>query len=265
MAIKGNKSSDEVVKQYKKYEGISIMKVVAVNPNKEELATFGINVENDPVYVGKDKENIDMAYIDFYVQYKISDTEKPITRIDRFFIKDKKVKSTKNDGMQWVDKYGNQLWQANKPTATDIANKKLELKWFQFDADSARNAYEGEVELYDFISIWLNLKREDEISLDKISDLFNNNFKELKEIFKAWKDNLFWGYLHVRNEKYQSVYNKLFFREKTTQGNIHSGLLKHFAKKNMIKVNLDIHEYIPSVQADADPDSSSESGNELPF
>ena len=168
MAIKGNKSSDEVVKQYKKYEGISIMKVVAVNPNKEELATFGINVENDPVYVGKDKENIDMAYIDFYVQYKISDTEKPITRIDRFFIKDKKVKSTKNDGMQWVDKYGNQLWQANKPTATDIANKKLELKWFQFDADSARNAYEGEVELYDFISIWLNLKREDEISLDKI-------------------------------------------------------------------------------------------------
>lgn len=172
-AIKGKKR--EVRDGGQKFVGLGEWTVIAVNPDKEELAEMGINVDDEPEYLGE-QENEKYARIAFFLREQ---NTKAVGSIS-FFLKNKEI--------VFEDKDGNEkgtLWINDKGTTTFLEKGKSEddlPSWFVKDSE-VRQCLEGEDQLYTFLKNWIQLDffdAETSMVFD-IKKLLKGNVRDLRE------------------------------------------------------------------------------------
>lgn len=225
----------------KRYIGVAPVFVLAVNPNKAELEKlYNTQLENDLEYlseveVGEDKHKVQNVRLDFIVK---TDAEKcggiEFTTKVPFFIRKEYRYNRDKTKVQVIDKYGRTAWvtveQAKAHEIPVYKNGPANI-----DKDY-RPAYSGEEELTKFIKAYLNIPNvmkyvnntwvmvdnpEDcEARLENITEYFNGNFKELRDVIALQPNNrvkvLFGVKTTDDNKQYQAVYNQMFLKNITT-------------------------------------------------
>lgn len=241
MAIAGGRETTDATERML-YIGVGSFKVITANPTAKELEEiFKRDIENEPVYVGKDKDSgVDTVRIEFLVK---SDEEKNnginlITKIPFFLRNEARVNKDKTK-VQVVDKYGRFAW-ATVEEAKAHAIPQYKNGPAALDADY-RPAYVGEEDLTEFIKIYLNIpavsykktqkdgtvttvKLENpsdaECRLDSMGLYFKGNTKEIKDVAKLRPDNLFKLPIGIKttddNKQYQDVYTKMILKNGVT-------------------------------------------------
>jgi hypothetical protein len=221
--MKPRSSSEETVKQSKLFTGLANLKVLAVNPNMEELKKLGIEPKKEPEYTNivLGEGSLPVNKIIFYLGgdimvynkegIKVKETFRP-TRLE-FVVSDREQVSKTNKN-QYINKFGLASWNSPEEVA---ANPKME--WF--NKPPFRKACVGEEILLRFVKNWLNLKpNEDEVAFKDVKKLFGGDITELKQLVKDAAKNEVTVYLDVKaveddkgkTNYYQEIYNKEFSR-----------------------------------------------------
>lgn len=281
MAIGKAKESVESV-EIKRYIGVGAMFVKGVNPNKQESEKFyGREQENEPEYLGSIEDNgtqIPSVRISFLVELDtaaknskglpvypgINEFKSTVT----FFLR-KRFRYSQGNKVQVIDKYGYSGW-ATKEELQNHAQLMSKNGNPLRITPAYRPAYDGEVELVEFIKTYLNFdearvwidgkwvnnpkveKLDDcEVFLEKVEDYFKGNFKELKDITKIMPTNKVKVMFGIRTDEegkqYQTAFTRMFLKNHTTD---YSALDKEYqdAKKNGAFKTIefeakDLHEY----------------------
>lgn len=235
MAIKIGKKSEEG--SFKLYQGVAAFNVIAVNPNKEALSDItGKEVEEEPVYTGKDDNGNDFVRIVFWLK---TNQESQVNNgieltTSASFTLTKAQRVGQNSGkIQIIDKYGRTAWatpeEVNSKTIPQYKNGPANI-----DRDY-RPACQGEEYLVDFLIQWLNIPNpanykdgkwvmkndpsDSEVSLN-IAELFKGNVNEISELVAAASPYLVKGALGVRttedNKQYHQVFTRMFVKNAVT-------------------------------------------------
>ncbi len=219
MAVQGNNSAVEVSGGYTLYTGLANLKVLAINPNKEELEAMGYKPKDEPVYTNivfkqKDSEgNETEQHRNKVVFYLGNDNLK--VKYEILVAPEFDIAGTGSQRI--INKFGQYTY--SKTGIEGIINNP-KMSWFE--ATSARQAHIGECQLIDFIKEWLNVAGDKECSLDTINDICTNaNVQELKNLknipdFANNEATLLLGVKEVEKEGkksyYQTVYTKCVSR-----------------------------------------------------
>lgn len=197
MGFESNESKD-----FKKFVGVTRVKVLTINPTLKELNAIGVNFKDEPVYSGTTQDGKKYVSVNFWVK------DDKITTPIKFIIKPE-IQLNKNGSPQLIDKFG------------------LIDSFDGFDTSSARQAYVGESELISFIKNWINVKKGGEATLD-IQKILKGDFSELKQLGSA---NGIWCLATVANNKYQNIYSRFFIRGWVSEEEAKDKFLKHINKK----------------------------------
>jgi hypothetical protein len=143
---------------------------VAICPDKEELEELlGKTLENEPEYIGEDKDGNDKVTIAIWVK----DVETEELRSIRFTIKNKIVESEEKGTKQFINSKGFSSW------ATD----EKSLPAYMFKDAEVHEGHVGETDLLGFLTASVYVEN---IELDW-RKLMKGNFKELREILPIAK------------------------------------------------------------------------------
>lgn len=182
------------------YTGVGSFFLVSVNPSKAELDKLYGYDNKEPEYV-TEQDGVKSARVTFILK---SDPEKnngiEVLVKHSFFLRNEPKKGSQSGKVQIVDSYGNFAWA----TPEEAQEKKIPVYGNGQPATIAedyRIAYVGEEELTDFVKkfcgissplVWEDgvckgFKTDEDLTqyacrLDKISEYFKGNFKELKDI-----------------------------------------------------------------------------------
>lgn len=191
MAIKVNQSNDGALEARTLFTGIAALQVVALNPTLAELKELGYSPKEEPVYV-KTEQGITTTRLDFY----LSGTHEPSGQT----IKAKKSVWLRGQGCSTVF-YINQFGNFSK----DLENEKLQAG----GTAEIREAYDGEVDLIQFLQNLCNTPKGESLTLDDRDALFlQGDITELDQAVKIAQGNQVKFLLGVREGKYQDVYGK---------------------------------------------------------
>lgn len=239
MAVKAKqKQTTDFVK--KLYVGFTSVKVVAINPNREELNKL-IGKDNSPddkpiEYGGTDKEGNDRVRILFVLK----DDKNDEMFFYSFNMTNKVRRNKEGDKCQVINCVCSTSWAPlikKGDTPTDKVNESLLQEWFVNFTDENkkiigpkkwRKALAGEEELAILMRTWLGRAEfkdpETEILVDT-KKLFKQDFKELRELISLDSEGKFSAdgldapfviLLGIRtdeedtNKKYQQVWEKGF-------------------------------------------------------
>jgi len=261
MAINSNSSETAVVKEGKLYTGLKNMKVVAINPTKEEMEALGYKPKNAPVYISVDGETKKLR-LDFFLSGDDEQGGTLRTKI-AFFLENKHRVNQSGTKGEWINDAARTAWGTNTEAPTNFA-------WF--DATTARPCKIGEGDVHLFLINWLNVQPGDEAKLDNFDALFSGNYSELKKLLAANRNNEVKLLLTVREGKYQSAYTRYFDRatnKRTTywESHIKKQSEEGYPPKEDFSNSFTFQEWTePSVMMDAGGDSSDNvSGESDPF
>lgn len=212
MAITGNSSSTETVKTFNLYTGIGKAKVLAINPNLEELNKLGFNFTNEPEYLSTDENGVQKLKLQFF----ITNPEKEDLKTNiPYFLENRDRTNKTGDKFEIINNLGQTTWAASVEEATNRTNAKGE-KWFS--DKGARVAKVGEPALINLLVNWINITPGNEVYLDDINSLITKgNVKELRDLLtnSTYKDNTFNALYKVRDtgdKQYQTVDSNVFDR-----------------------------------------------------
>lgn len=209
MAIAGNDSKKEIVKEIPLWTGIVEVKVDAVCPTLEEAHKLGYTyIQNEPTYISV-KDEVKQVRIDFFVSSpKMPDFK---TKISIFLADEHRISKTGKE--QFINKFATTSWGNGVQECIDKVAKSGK-KWFL--PDGARNCHPGEEQLYKLLQNWLNVKVGDVLQLDHFKKLFDGDFTELKSLHKTYSNNIFKVLAEVSQSAdgkyYQQVNNSIFDR-----------------------------------------------------
>ena len=194
MAIQSNASTEEVVGGIKLYSGLTNVNIIAVNPTMEELHALDIKVKTEPIYI---VNIVDKEYnkITFWVK-----NEDGNYRFDVLMQDAPRVSQTGKH--QWMNNIGQSTWSEEEPT----------YDWWKSEGE--RKAYVGEETLVNFVKAWANVRQGDEVTFETITSIAKGDVAELRQLVGVLKDNQVRVLVGVKDDKYQSVYNKYFGRVK---------------------------------------------------
>lgn len=204
MAVQSNSSNEQVIAVPKFYDGIGNFRVVAVNPTKEQWEKLGVELKEEPKYRDLEMNGELKNKIVFVVT---NDKMKIVTRLELIVSKNTRISDKGN--IQFINNYGNTAWGPNVEAIKE--NEKMD--WF--DTSSAREAYEGEEKLINFIRAWANVENGGEVYLDNPDKVFAGDVTELRNLVKRLKANevrLLLGVQDKGERQYQKVYDKFFGR-----------------------------------------------------
>lgn len=222
MAIAKGKESTEGA-SVKRYLGIGVFTVLAVNPTKAELEKiYDTTLDKEPEYITKE-EGVDKLRIDFILK-SVADKcngHEFITKAS-YFLENKQRVSTKGT-IQVINPYGDFTWLTEDEIAagTTPENKA----WF---VGKFRKAYTGEEDLTKFIRAIINIParayknqktgeivelpnpEEAECRLESIAKYFKGDYSEIKAALKSLPDNKVKFVCGVKttddNKQYQDLY-----------------------------------------------------------
>ena len=126
MAIVGNNSSVETQKVFNLYTGIGKAKILAINPNPEELNKLGFNFTNEPEYLTTDENGVQKLRLQFFIQNP--DKEDLKTNI-YFSLENEDRVNRAGDKYEIINNLGQSTWAATVTDAVEKPNAKGE-KWF---------------------------------------------------------------------------------------------------------------------------------------
>lgn len=221
--IKGNNSNEVVLTTIDQYTGLANLKVVAINPNKEELEKLlGLDegkIEKEPQYKDLDLQNDGNLQnkIVFHLESKTLVSDKGVpkeavikTKIE--FLVAPKERVSQTGKTQLVNAVGNCSWGTE-----EVITSNPKMKWFC--KPPYHNAYVGEENLLKFVRNWLNLATNDECNFADAEKIMSGDVTELKGYLTRYPNNQVTVYLDiVEKEKddkktyYQTVYTKAFSR-----------------------------------------------------
>jgi len=233
MAFGKGKESNGANGSFKKYIGIGMFEIAAINPTAKELTElFGREQTQEPVYV-QDKDDHKVATVSVYLR-NVSEAVNSNFIVKVNFRLENIVRRGKETGtVKVIDKYGNCRWipeenYKNRTVPTDNNGNKVLL-------DEGYRACCGDEDLliallraymvYDRVDEYVNgiwvFKSKDKLvdlesSLEKIRDYFNGDFSELREIIAMQPHNKFQALLGVRTaddgKEYQDVFKHAFMQ-----------------------------------------------------
>ncbi len=253
MGFNPNASDTKVFKEVKLYTGLHNVKVVAINPTKEVLEEMGYKPKEKPVYLTKDGK-VNKLRLDIHFQGEGAVEGEQIRTKIAFFLEDHHRLNKDGDKSEWINDFGRTAWSlAGTPD-----NPPTELNWFKHE--TARQSHVGEADLHLFLVNWLNIGPEDEAKMDKFLELFKEDYSELQGLLANNIDNEIRVLLTVRDNKYQSAYNRYFDRASNKRTNYWDSHIKNqvangYALKEDYQNSLAFQEWSePTVTTDKAPD-----------
>lgn len=237
--------------QAKRYTGVGTVKVIAVNPDKDELEKiYGRQIDSVPQYVTKNEDGTTTARVDFIVQANKEDNN-GISFITRatYFLRDNPIFTNDKSRLKVIDNYGNTSW---------VTEKQLQEQELHIDESTLqkpfRPAMRGEEELIKFLRAWLFIpdlykydmpnkawilnpkldghKEKAIVFIEKPKALFTGDFKELKAPLKEFGDNRL----------------KLLFGVRTTDDN---KMYQDFLKERPMKISVRTFDFLDKAVNDA--------------
>ena len=259
MGFNANNSNDAVVTDIKLYTGLTLAKVVAINPTKEQLSKIGIETEEEPNYVGKPDENGNKTiYVDFYLQIGEKDEKGEL-----FIKRPQKLRFFLTEAFRVSRKGTNQIIDAAGRTAyIDPENEEHDYARFKWiDRPSARPCYVGEDRLTQFLINWLNIKPGDNARLESPEKLFNGDLSELNGIFKAFSSNEVRVMLTVHttqdSKRFQNIYSNYFDRASNESYTYWEKHFRENGEKFQDDYSFEFTEFKPVTPSDAAQPASS--------
>lgn len=237
MIAKGSQTT-EAGGSRKLYEGVGIVKVLALNPNKAELEKiYGREIESEPNYLSSvevDGKQVPTVRLSFVVE---TDPDKnngiSVKTNHTYFLRKVYQKGNQSGKYKVIDKYGRTAWvtkeEAQAHAIPQYANGPANI-----DADY-RPCYEGEEELTLFIKNLLNIPNvvaytngvwtpnprvtpaDCEVRLDTIDKFFTGDWKELTEALSYQPENTVKLLFGVRNDtdtnrQLQTTYTRMSYK-----------------------------------------------------
>jgi hypothetical protein len=238
MAINGHEGNEQVVSQNKLLIGIDKFKVIAINPNMEQLVSIGINAQKEPEYLGVDKNSSPFTRIDIWLQ-----GEKQ-TRPIKFttFARNENESFKEGTKTKYINNFGS--------TATCGVDEQPNYDWFKMVG--VRKAYIGEEQLIKFLRAWVNSAATEEVFLETWPDIFRGNVKELRDVLANPKfaDNKVRAMMWVRESAdgkyFQEVAPIHFTPAYVTAVTGWTKSLKNYTPKG-VTYSYDIKEFQPNV------------------
>lgn len=203
MGLQVNDSSKQVIGGV--YSGVATVKVVAINPNLEQLKAMGINATKEPEYITVDttKNNLRKLRLDFYLASSVPGISLSKGLKATFWLEDQNRANKDSNNWEWISKNGTTAWSKTPGVAPDMA-------WFP--KEGARNAFVGEGAMVRMLQAWLNIDPANQSTLDNTKALFDGNYSELLQILGVAPNNQFKALIGVKDGKYQTVYTGYFGR-----------------------------------------------------
>ena len=200
MAIsKGTETKENIGVAKQLFTGVTPVKVLVVNPNKEELESlYGRTMDKTPEYLTADDKGLKKLRFDFFIQTVLNEKMGVnVEVVDKmsFFMEDR-FEMTK-DGLKYkiINAYGDTQWA----TQEEIQSGKLPEKLNFFDTFKMRPAYVGEEILVNFIKQFCGIPNKGfdgvniadittaEIQLDNIKQYFTGNITEVTSAINGLK------------------------------------------------------------------------------
>lgn len=243
MAIVANASTEEVVSQGRKYyAGPLNVNVLAVNPTSKELEVLlGLkegSIENEESYYieferdGEEKQGFNKVV--FYVKNPEVDN---VFRVE-FLVAARVRWNQAGDKVQIINDKAGSVWA---PSLEDIT-----YEWY--DKSTAREAYQGEANLMEFIQCWANVKSTDECTLDMREELFvNGNVNELRQLIASLPNNQVQIFTYIKGNEdgdkfYQKVVTSKFVRPYAKNTALWAKAFNGYAPQGMYHSNLSFGE-----------------------
>lgn len=241
MAIQSNASTESVQGGgIKLYSGISNFQVVAVNPTLVELHEMGIMFKTEPNYEVSFND-VDYNKLVFWVK-----NEDLTTRVE--ILVSPKERVSKSGKYQWINSIGQSTWaDENGPT----------YDWWK--TEGQRKAYIGEETLINFVKTWANVANGDEVSFEQVAHIVSGDVKELRSLITSLTNNQVRLLVGVKNDRYQTVYNKYFGRIKPERTDMFIKMLKddYGAFDSDFNADLKWGEHVPTASL-VSPDALNE-------
>jgi hypothetical protein len=240
----------------KLFTGIAPIKIVLVNPTREQIAElYEVEVDKvkEPNYFTEDSTRIDFWY-------KNHDSiTTPLLGKFALFIGNQ-PRTSQSGKNQYIDNHSKTCWA---DSLGDLSERNGKLADFnKLKLDNVRQALKGEEDLYSLLRSYGNIDTNNSpFMLDDIKNIIKGNVKELREFF-AWADKKGGGVkvlLGVKDGQYQDVWNNMFL---TVNGKL-SDYLKNkitdsnYGYRHYYGHSFNLKEYI----ADSEPDTI-DSGND---
>lgn len=166
--------SKREVQDYSKKVGYFEAKVIAINPDKEELEEIlGTEVKKDPEYQGENGDGKRTFRLSIWVQ----DVKTGWKTSVNFFLEDVEVKESNSGNLQFANSKGRTTWAASKDDLKD---------WFTEGGVTVHRTRKGEFELLEFLNAWLDVDRTKEYSIEvPWEDLMKGKVKEFRELLNT--------------------------------------------------------------------------------
>lgn len=259
MAIKvGNRSEENVIKRY---VGIAPVTVVALNPNKAEKAEItGREQENEPQYIGTDREGKPQVQFDFYVK-TLPNWGQSIDLEDKITIFCSKSIVCKGDKtkIKVIDDYGETTWVTKEEFQNKVnpgKNQRLIMPY--------RPCHVGEEELVKFLKCWLNVRDSTTYNqttkkwepIDKLDDckiiidwdtLMKGKLDEIQNYVKEYKDypvKVCFGVRRKDGKTYQTIFNKSFLKNSQTRYAYFEREVQNSKREEEVFSILPLHEHV---------------------
>lgn len=224
----------------KKYIGVAPVRVLAVNPTKEQLEKlYNTQLEKAPDYISElevDGKKVPNVRLDFIVK---TDAERcngiDFTTKLTFFVRKSYRYNRDQTKVQVIDKYGRTAWvtveQAKNHEIPTYSNGQPA----NIDKDY-RPAFVGEEDLTNFLKTYLNIPNvmkyvnekwvmtdkpaDCEARLENVDKYFKGDFTELRNAIALQPNNKIKVMFGIRNtddnKQYQTIYNQMFLRNSVT-------------------------------------------------
>lgn len=146
---------------YSLYTGITNLEVVLVNPTLTQIQEFNPNAKREPVY--------EQGTVEFWLR-----NDDVFTSV-RFLLKPEAKVNLAGDKRVFTNDFGQSVYAPSMQYIKDT------YAWF--NQEGLREAYQGEVELMQFIRSWLAVPMKGKCKFINREAIFNGNLTELMETF----------------------------------------------------------------------------------
>ncbi len=227
MSVKGKQRQEQTEFKRELFVGFASVRVVAINPTREELNKLLGKEDNDndkPLeYLSQDQEGNDRLRLTFWLH----DEQRDKYFVHSFNLTNRERTNKDKDKVQIINSTCSTTWVPYVAGTTE-ADKSFVPAWFKSFTDKEKNeigkkkwrkALSGEEELANLMRAWLGrlnwMDVDTEVQVDT-EKLFKENYKELRGLIDGDYDTPFVALLGVRTDendstkKYQQVYGKSF-------------------------------------------------------
>lgn len=219
---KGAAAGEGIVKKI--FTGVENFKVVAINPNHQQLIDMYGERAKEPTYTGKAETGEAQIMINFFLDNMAEEGEESIKTRLTFFVVNKERITNAGDKKEFINVYGQSAWLPLDGTVP--AN----MSWF--DTEGMRPAYNGEVNVIQTLRNLLNLpskanadnpaEAKSQFSQADWQAMFGGNFSVLQGV-AAQTENKLGVLLGAKTTGEGKVYQDTFNRSTLRQYSKASG------------------------------------------